>query len=139
MADKNGSYDDGAFWAQVQSDSPTLLAFWNHNCAPCHVMAPIFERLGKRYRGRMEFIAVSVYDRPDIAQRFGVSSTPTLIITKRGKALRHFYGVIPEMSLDQHLGSYALPPPEPSAIEEQGFFTRILDRFGRRAGASNGS
>ena len=42
-------------------------------------MAPVFARLGKHYRRRIEFIAVNAYDRPDIAKRFGVSSTPTFL------------------------------------------------------------
>ena len=129
MPYKDGSYDDQEFWEQIQSDTPTLLAFWNLNCAPCHVMAPVFERLNKRFKRRMEFVAVSVYDREDIAKRFGVSSTPTFIITKRGKALRHIYGVIHEAKFAEQLEAYALPAP----LDEPGDQKRgILGRFRRR-------
>ncbi len=118
MPFKDGGYDDAEFWGQVKSDAPTFLAFWNHTCAPCKVMAPIFERLAKRYRGRMEFIAISVYDREDIAKRFGVTSTPTFILTRRGKALRHAYGVIHESKLAELLDQYA--PPSPGGAEVTG-------------------
>jgi len=100
-------YSDELFWEQVASDSPTLLAFWSHNCPPCQVMAPVFERAGKHFRDRIEFVAVNTYDRPDIAGRFGVKSTPTLILVRRSKALRHFYGLIRESVLRQHLEPYA--------------------------------
>ena len=59
-------------------------------------MAPVFARLGKQYRRQIEFVAVNAYDRPDIAKRFGVKATPTLILTRKGKALRRFYGNIPD-------------------------------------------
>lgn len=129
MPFKDGSYDDKGFWEQIQSDTPTLLAFWNHNCAPCHVMAPVFERLGKRFKRRMEFVAVSVYDRPDIAGRFGVSSTPTFIVTRRGKALRHFYGVVHERVLTEHLEPYAFAAAESDISEEKrGLLARLFGR-----------
>ncbi|HUF52972.1 MAG TPA: thioredoxin family protein [Dehalococcoidia bacterium] len=129
MPFKDGSYDDAEFWELITSDTPTLLAFWSHTCAPCKVMAPVFERLGKRFKRRMAFVAVSVYDREDIAKRFGVSSTPTFIITRRGKSLRHIYGVIHESKFAEQLETYALPaPPEEPKDQKRG----ILERFRRR-------
>jgi thioredoxin-like negative regulator of GroEL len=95
-------------------------------------MAPVFARLGKHYRRRIEFIAVNAYDRPDIAKRFGVSSTPTFILMRKGKALRHFYGNIPEVLLKQHLDPHA--PPSPVGREEEqegGLLSRLLGVFGR--------
>ncbi len=98
-------------------------------------MAPVFARLGKHYRKRIEFIAVNTYDRPDIAKRFGVKSTPTFILTRKGKALRRFYGNIPEPLLKQHLASHAPPAPEGEDVdedEERGLLSRLLGGlFGR--------
>ena len=95
-------------------------------------MAPVFARLGKHYRKRIEFIAVNTYDRPDIAKRFGVNRTPTFILTRKGKALRHFYGNIPEALLKQHLDPHAPPPPEGEEEEqERGLLSRLLGVFGR--------
>ena len=97
-------------------------------------MAPVFERLGKHYRKRIEFIAVNTYDRPDIAKRFGVSSTPTFILTRKGKALRRFYGNISEPLLKQHLASHAPPASEGADEdeEERGLLSRLIGGlFGR--------
>ncbi len=76
-------------------------------------MAPVFGRLAKHYRRRIEFIAINAYDRPDMAKRFGVRAVPTFILMRNGKVLRHFYGNIPEPLLKQHLAPYA-----PTAVEE---------------------
>jgi thioredoxin-like negative regulator of GroEL len=92
-------------------------------------MAPIFERLGKRFMRRMEFVAVSVYDRPDIAGRFGVSSTPTFIVTRRGKAMRHFYGVIHERVMAEHLEPYALvAAASDDGEQKRGLLARLFER-----------
>ena len=96
------------------------------------MMAPVFARLAKHYRKRIEFIAVNVYDRPDIAKRFGVRLTPTFLVLRQGKALRHFYGNIPEAVLKQHLDPYApLPPEEPDDGDGQGLLSRLRGLFGR--------
>ena len=94
-------------------------------------MAPVFARLGKHYRRRMPFVAINASDRPDMAKRFGVSRTPTFVLTRKGKALRRFYGNIPEALLKRYLDPVAPPPTEEDEVEEQrgGILSRI---FGRR-------
>ncbi len=96
-------------------------------------MAPVFGRLGKHYKGRIAFIAVNVYDRPDMAKRFGVNATPTFILVRTGKPLRRFYGNIAEPLLKQHLAPYAPPPSEEEAEEEKpgSLFARLLSIFTR--------
>lgn len=79
-------------------------------------MAPVFGRLGKRYKGRIAFIAVNVYDRPEMGKRFGVSATPTFVLVRKGKALHRFYGNIPELLLSKHLAPHA--PPAPAAQDD---------------------
>jgi len=127
---KSEDYSDDAFWDQVRSDSHTFLAFWSHTCPPCKVMAPVFERLGKRFQGSIEFVAVSTYDRPDMAKKFGISSTPTFILARRGKALRRFYGVIREQALAEQLSTYA-PPTAPPDVGGSGLLARIAGIFRR--------
>ncbi len=127
---KSEEYTDDAFWDQVGSDSHTFLAFWSHTCPPCKVMAPIFERLGKRFRGSIEFVAVSTYDRPDMAKRFGISSTPTFVLARRGKAVRRFYGVIREQTLAEELSKFS-PPTAPPDVGGSGLLGRIAGIFRR--------
>jgi len=91
-------------------------------------MAPVFGRLAKHYRKRIEFVAVNAYDRPDMARRFGVSATPTFILVRRGKPLRRFYGNIPEPLLKQHLAPYA---PQMSATEGDAESTNFRSRLAR--------
>ena len=95
-------------------------------------MAPVFGRLAKHYRKRIEFIAVNAYDRPDIAKRFGVRATPTFILIRKGKPLRRLYGNIPEPLLKQHLAPYAPAAPESETEEtEPSLLSRLLKVFGR--------
>ncbi|HXG35380.1 MAG TPA: thioredoxin family protein, partial [Dehalococcoidia bacterium] len=88
-------------------------------------MAPVFGRLAKFYRNRIEFIAVNAYDRPDIAKPFGVKAVPTFILVRRGKALRRFYGNIHEAILKQHLAPYAPAAPVETEEEKDGLLGRL--------------
>lgn len=93
-------------------------------------MAPVFGRLAKAFQGRIEFVAVNVYDRPDIARRFGVATTPTFILARKGKALRHFYGNIREPLLKRYLAPYAPQrPTETDAAPGGGLAARIFRRL----------
>lgn len=100
-------------------------------------MAPVFGRLAKAFGGRIEFVAVNVYDRPDIARRFGVSRTPTFILARKGKALRHFYGNIPEPLLRRYLAPHAPPgPTKTDGAPGSGLVARMFRRLrGRHYGA----
>ncbi len=94
-------------------------------------MAPVFGRLGKFYRRRIEFIAINTYDRPDMAKRFGVSAVPTFILMRKGKALRRLYGNVPEPLLKQHLAPYAPAPAEiETPAEPHGLLRRLRGLFG---------
>ncbi len=95
-------------------------------------MAPVFGRLAKFYRNRIEFIGVNAYDRPDMAKRFGVNATPTFILVRKGKALRHFYGNIPEALFKQHLAPFA-PPAIEGEVEgdRKGLVALFRGIFGR--------
>ncbi len=51
-----------------------------------------------------------------MAKRFGVRATPTFLLVRNARSLRHFHGNIPEPVLRQHLTSYA-PPLDETAQE----------------------
>jgi thioredoxin-like negative regulator of GroEL len=95
-------------------------------------MAPVFGRLAKHYRKRIEFIAVNAYDRPDIAKRFGVRATPSFVLLRNGKAVRRFHGNIPEPLLKKHLDPHA--PAAPIDIDDdepRGLLSRLFGIFSR--------
>ena len=68
---------------------PVLVDFFATWCGPCKMMAPVLDRVYK----------VDVDQEPELAQRFGVMSVPTLIVFKDGSAARQFVGVQSEQTL----------------------------------------
>jgi len=73
-----------AFDSQVLgSGRPVVVDFWAAWCGPCRRLAPIFEELAREIP-EVDFVKVDVDAEPDLAQRFGVTSIPTLMLFHRG-------------------------------------------------------
>jgi thioredoxin 1 len=65
----------------------TLVDFWAEWCGPCRMAGPVVEELSDEYREKVLVGKVDVDAEPDIAQKFGVMSIPTVILFKDGQEM----------------------------------------------------
>ncbi|MBP7886000.1 MAG: thioredoxin [Candidatus Marinimicrobia bacterium] len=92
------------FKAEVeQSDLPVLVDFWATWCAPCLKLMPVVEELAQKYNGKMKFGKVNVENSPQIAQKFGIRSIPTLLIFKNGKIMAQITGAQPKKNIEEKI------------------------------------
>lgn len=77
----------------------TVVDFWAPWCGPCKMMAPIMEKLEKRYGDRIKFVRLNVDGNQDIAKRYQVMSIPSLVLFRNGQAKEKVTGVYPEAKL----------------------------------------
>lgn len=73
------------FDSQISESTPTLVDFWADWCAPCRAVAPILEEIAKEKGDKLRVVKLNVDENPDIAQRLGVMSIPTLILFSSGE------------------------------------------------------
>lgn len=71
----------------------TLVDFWATWCGPCRMQAPILEALDKELQGSVKIAKVDVDEEPELAQRFGIMSIPTLLVIRDGEAADKRVGV----------------------------------------------
>jgi len=71
----------------------TLVDFWAEWCGPCRLMAPALDELSADYDGKATIGKVNVENEGDLAQKYGVSSIPTLVVMKDGQEFKRFVGV----------------------------------------------
>lgn len=85
-----------------------VVDFWAPWCGPCRMMTPIIESLATKMAGKVKITKLNVDDSPDIAGKFNVSTIPTLIFFKDGKAVHTSIGVVPEAELEKQIKEHLL-------------------------------
>lgn len=81
-----------------------LVDFWAEWCGPCRMQAPILDDLDNQLEGKLKIGKINVDDFPEIAQRFGVFSIPTMIIFRDGRQIDKCVGVHTAEQLMAKLG-----------------------------------
>lgn len=84
----------------TSSDGIVLVDFWAAWCGPCRRFAPVFERAAEN-NPDIVFGKVDTEDQVELAQVFGISSIPTLMVVRDGVVLYAEPGALPEQSLDE--------------------------------------
>ena len=105
MAGNVKEFTDSNFDAEVlQSSDPVLVDFWAPWCGPCRQIAPMIDELAGENPG-VKIGKVNIDDNPQAAQKYGVSSIPTLLVFKGGQVTESFVGVRPKTQLQEALDS----------------------------------
>ena len=95
LTDKN--FDAVARAAKV----PVLVDCWAPWCGPCRAMAPAFAQAQKQLGERALLVKVNSDDNPELSQRFGIRSIPTLVRLDRGAETRRQSGALPASAIVQ--------------------------------------
>ena len=78
---------------ELLNGSKTLLVdFYADWCGPCRMQAPVIDELAKE-NSDIAVAKLNVDDVPEVADRFGIVSIPTLLIFKSGALVKQFVGV----------------------------------------------
>jgi thioredoxin 1 len=68
---------------QTVKDGIVLIDFWAAWCGPCRQFAPVFERVSERNEDAV-FAKVDTEAEPELAQMYGVTAIPTLVVYRDG-------------------------------------------------------
>jgi thioredoxin 1 len=88
----------------LQSDTLVLVDFWHEQCPWCKRLEPIYSEVSDEYKGKVKFVKLNVLKKPEnqqIAVRYGVMGTPTLIFFCDGKPIETAAGFHPKERLTQ--------------------------------------
>ena len=86
---------------ELTGEGLALVDFWADWCGPCHRFSPIFESVAEKHAGDgVVFGKIDIDAQPDLAQRFGVASIPTLMVVRDGVILYQEPGGIPAQYIE---------------------------------------
>ena len=93
------------FAAEVEgADVPVLVDFFATWCGPCKMLAPTIDEIAGEQAGKATVYKLDIDQSPDIAQKYGVMSVPTLAVFKGGKLVNQAVGVQPKPAIMGLLG-----------------------------------
>ena len=104
---------DAEFDDMVGKYPMVVVDFWAPWCAPCRMVAPVMEKLARKYAGRIAFLKMNTDENPRTPARFAIMSIPTIMVFVRGRPVDRIVGAYPEQIIDARLRRHL------QALEEQ--------------------
>jgi thioredoxin 1 len=96
--------DKNNFDAICNEGKVVLIDFYADWCGPCRMMAPVVEEIATE-NANVIVGKINVDDEPELAQKFGVMSIPTLIVLRDGKESARSTGARPKAQVQAMLQS----------------------------------
>ena len=82
----------------LNSGRTLLIDFYADWCGPCRMVAPIVDQIAEE-KTDIAVGKINVDEQPELAEKYGVMSIPTLIVIKDGEVVNKGTGVQPKGKL----------------------------------------
>ena len=87
----------------LQSNGLVIVDFWAPWCAPCLMLGPMIEDLGKKFSS-VKVLKLNVDENPQTAMMYGINAIPTVMVFEDGKLKERLIGVQPVDNYIKALG-----------------------------------
>ena len=82
----------------MQSDKTVLLDFYADWCPPCKLLMPVIEEISAE-NPDITVGKINIDNSPELAEKFGVTTVPTLFVIKNGTVVSSSVGVKPKRAI----------------------------------------
>ena len=93
------------FAAEVlKSELPVLVEFYSDSCIPCKQMSPILGDIEDDYEDKLKVVKVNVNFDAELAERYSVMASPTILLFKDGQEVERARGLTKRPQLEELIG-----------------------------------
>ena len=108
-----GATSDTTFDEVVTAAGPVLVEFFATWCGSCRRFAPTLQQVAAEYAGRVTVMQVNAEENPELVRRYGISSTPTLLLFSGGEPTATMVGTQSADALRGLLDAIGAERPSP--------------------------
>jgi thioredoxin 1 len=91
----------------LESETPVIVDFWAEWCGPCRAVSPILEQIAEERADELRVVKVNIDEEPELQQRYGILSIPTILLFRGGEPAAAAIGAQPKRMLERSLGLVA--------------------------------
>jgi thioredoxin 1 len=88
----------------LESETPVIVDFWAEWCGPCRAVSPILEQIAEERADELRVVKVNIDEEPELQQRYGILSIPTILLFQGGEPKAAAVGAQPKRMLERSLG-----------------------------------
>lgn len=92
----------------VASGRGVVVDYFADWCGPCRALAPVLDRIARRYAPGLTVLKVDIEAAPELARRAGVREVPALHLFRDGRKVAVLTGFRPDAALEHELERYRL-------------------------------
>lgn len=96
---------EGEFKDAVAS-GVSLVDFSAAWCGPCKMVAPVLEEVSEELAGKVNFYNVDVDENGNLAQEYGITNIPALMVVKDGEKKEIQVGFAPKENILKYIEQY---------------------------------
>jgi thioredoxin 1 len=93
----------------VAGDGLVMIEFYADWCGPCRQLAPIIEKIARKYEKKVTVFKVDVDANRPLAKRFAVRGIPYVVFIRSGDTLHSLIGVQPQKNYESAIARFSLP------------------------------
>ena len=82
----------------MKADKTVLLDFYADWCPPCKLLMPVIEEISAENPGILVG-KINIDSSPELAEKFGVTTVPSLCVIKNGAVVSSLVGVKPKRAI----------------------------------------
>ena len=87
----------------LESEKTVLVDMYATWCGPCKMQSPIIDKIAEEQEGKVKVTKIDIDEAPEIAEKYGVMSIPTLLIIKNGEVVKQFVGLTKKEDIEASL------------------------------------